>query len=116
MARAGRGDTFGAQHLRLVLGQVADTVKTFEGGLVGHMQQTGRIAGGRAVPHASAERRHVHLARVGKVRDDAMAPPFRAGTGDTFGASPTGPRLTSPGVCLRISQAARWAAFVPPSS
>lgn len=54
MARAGRGDTFGAQHLRLVLGQVADTVKTFETGLVGHMQQTGRIAGNLAPRHLTS--------------------------------------------------------------
>lgn len=54
LARAGRGDSFSAQHLRLVLGQVADTVKTFEGELVGHMQQTGRIAGNLAPRHLTS--------------------------------------------------------------
>lgn len=51
LTRAGRADTFGAQHLRLVLTQVADTVKTFEGDLVHHMDATGRMAGNLAPRH-----------------------------------------------------------------
>ena len=51
MVRAGRGETFGAQHLRLVLGQVASTVKDFEGELLDHMKQTGRMAGNLAPRH-----------------------------------------------------------------
>lgn len=51
MVRAGKGETFGAQHLRMVLTQVADTVKTFEQELVHHMDQTGRMAGNLAPRH-----------------------------------------------------------------
>lgn len=44
LVRAGKGDTFGATHLRLVLGQVRDSIHGFEGKLQEHMVQTGRIA------------------------------------------------------------------------
>lgn len=44
LVRAGKGDTFGAQHLRLVLGQVRDTIRGFEGKMQDHMVQTGRLA------------------------------------------------------------------------
>lgn len=44
LVRAGKGQTFGAQHLRLILGQVTDTVRGFEGDLQDHLVQTGRLA------------------------------------------------------------------------
>lgn len=51
LTRAGRGDTFSAQHLRMVLTQVSDTVATFQGELVHHMDATGRMAGNLAPKH-----------------------------------------------------------------
>jgi hypothetical protein len=51
LARAGKGQTFQAQHLRLVLAQVADAIRGLETGLVDHMQATGRVAGNLAPRH-----------------------------------------------------------------
>lgn len=51
LTRTGRGDTFQAQHLRMVLTQVADTVATFQKDLVHHMDTTGRMAGNLAPRH-----------------------------------------------------------------
>lgn len=51
LTRAGKGDTFGAQHLRMVLTQVADAVASFEPKLVHHLEQTGRMAGNLAPRH-----------------------------------------------------------------
>lgn len=45
LVRAGKGDTFGATHLRLVVGQVRDSIRGFEGHFQEHLVQTGRIAG-----------------------------------------------------------------------
>ncbi len=44
LVRSGKGDTFGAQHLRLVLGQVRDTIRGFEGKFQAHLEDTGRLA------------------------------------------------------------------------
>lgn len=44
LVRSGRGETFGAQHLRLVLAQVTDAVRGFEAGMERHLVETGRTA------------------------------------------------------------------------
>lgn len=51
LVRAGKGDTFTAQHLRMVLVQVADAVAAFEPVLRHHLEQTGRMAGNLAPRH-----------------------------------------------------------------
>jgi hypothetical protein len=51
LARTGRGQTFQAQHLRLVLAQVADTARQLEAGMETHMAETGRLAGTLAPRH-----------------------------------------------------------------
>lgn len=54
LTRTGRGDTFSAQHLRLVLTQVADATVSFQGDLLGHMEKTGRMAGMLAPRHLAS--------------------------------------------------------------
>lgn len=53
MTRAGRGDTFGAQHLRQVLVQVADVSGGFQKGLRDHLKSTGRMAAILAPRHST---------------------------------------------------------------
>lgn len=51
LRRAGKGQTFGAQHLSQVLVQVADAARGFEGSLEGHLRETGRRVGMLAPRH-----------------------------------------------------------------
>lgn len=51
LARVGRARTFEAQHLRMVLVQVADAARHMEAQLVDHMRDTGRMAGILAPRH-----------------------------------------------------------------
>lgn len=44
LAREGKSQTFSAQHMRLVLAQVVDVLRGFDTGLLGHLQETGRLA------------------------------------------------------------------------
>lgn len=53
MVARGRGDTFGAQHLRQVLTQVADVAGGFQRGLKDHLASTGRMAAILAPRHAT---------------------------------------------------------------
>ena len=51
LVRAGRGETFGAHHLRVVMLQVADTIRRLEAGLEGSLKKTGRAAAELAPRH-----------------------------------------------------------------
>lgn len=75
LVRAGRSDTFTAQHMRMVLAQVADTAKTFEGELVHHMESTGRLAGNLAPRHlvSMVDRMETKFGRMTPVIQAAQA-------------------------------------------
>lgn len=51
LARSGRGQTFQAQHLRLVLAQVTDALSGLQQGLLEHIEDSGRQAGVLASRH-----------------------------------------------------------------
>lgn len=54
LARQGKGQTFEAQHLRLVLTQVIDTLRGFQGQLQDHLRETGHLAA-RVAPRQIAQ-------------------------------------------------------------
>lgn len=66
MVSAGRGATFGAQHLRQVLVQVADVAGGFQKGLRDHLRDTGRMAAILAPRHATdtVARMEAHFGRM----------------------------------------------------
>jgi hypothetical protein len=69
LMRRGRGQTFGAHHLRLVLVQVATAVKEIESGVLGRLRDTEEVARELAPRHVvtSIERMHAHFAGAAPV-------------------------------------------------
>lgn len=77
LRRRGRNATFGAQHLRIVLAQVADAVRGFQGGLGEHLALTGRQAAVLAPRHvvdlvAKMETRFGRMTPVVQARQAAV--------------------------------------------
>ena len=83
LQRSGKGQTFTAHHLRLVLAQVADTIRGFEGPFIDHLQDAGRIAGNLAPRHLTSM---IGTLDPGELRADNARHPGGAGGGRPRGA------------------------------
>jgi len=79
MVRAGKGQTFGAQHLRQVLAQVSATVRELQGEIAEHLDDTGGLAAKLAPRHlvGAVETLEKHFGGLAPVLQPSQAAVFQ---------------------------------------